>query len=80
MACIISPNQTIDAGNYLRFVSNACSVPHDVMDGLHDRIMLAYEMGETVEMIAEEITLRYGLRRPARHKTPRALASRVVRS
>jgi hypothetical protein len=79
MDSIIHPTQTTDAGNYLRFVSNACTVPHDFIAGMHDRIMLAYRTGETVEMIAEEVMLRYVLRGRAPHKTPRALATSVVK-
>jgi hypothetical protein len=79
MTNIIHETQATDAGNYLRFVSNACSiVPHEFIAGLHDRIMAAYRMGETVEQIADEIRMRYSLRLAAPHKTPRVLAARVT--
>jgi hypothetical protein len=72
--------QTTTFSNYLRFVQNATAkVPHEFIKGLLPRIERAYDTGETVEMVAEEITLRFSLRRPLATKTPRALAARVVR-
>jgi hypothetical protein len=71
--------QSTTFGNYLRFVQNATKAPHDFIKGLLPRIERAYDMGETVEMIADEINLRFSLRRPPATKTPRALAARVVR-
>lgn len=75
----MSAGQSTTFGNYLRFVQNAASVPHEFIKGLLPRIERAYDMGETVEMIAEEVTLRFSLRRPPATKTPRALAARFVR-
>jgi hypothetical protein len=76
---MIHSNQTVDEGNYLRFVANAANLPHDFVAAHAERISLAYKMGETPEMIAEELKLRYSLRRPMPTKSPRTLASRVVR-
>ena len=76
---MIHPSQTVDEGNYLRFVTNAANLPHDFLSAQAKRISLAYSMGETPEMIAGELRLRYSLRRAAPTKTPRALAVRVVR-
>jgi hypothetical protein len=72
-------SQTVTEGNYLRFVTNAANLPHDFLIAHAARISLAYRMGETPEMIAEELKLRYSLRRPAPTKSPRSLAIRVVK-
>lgn len=76
---IIAANQTTSLGVYLISVQNAARCSHEFFAGLLPRIERAYEMGETVEMIADEISLRFSLRRPAATKTPRALAARFVR-
>jgi hypothetical protein len=76
---IIHQTQTVDEGNYIRFVANASALPHDFLAAHAERISLAYKMGETPEMIAEELKLRYSLRRSAPTKSPRALATRVMR-
>lgn len=77
---MIHQGQTVDEGNYLRFVTNTANLPHDFLVAHAVRISLAYKMGETPEMIAEELKLRYSLRRPAPTKSPRTIAARVVRT
>ena len=70
---------TINRQQYGMSVRNAASLPEDFIRTLSARIDLAWQIGETPEMLAEELRLRYSLRCPAPTKTPRQLAARVVR-
>lgn len=73
-------NQPVSYGVYLMAIVDACNIEQDFIDRHLPRIHLAYKMGEPIAMIADELKLRYSLRRPAPTETPRQLAVRVVRS
>lgn len=59
------------------YVTVAASVSVEDADRFLSRISAAYDMGEPVWMVAEEIRIRASA--PPRAKTPRGLAVRVVR-
>ena len=71
-------NNTTTRQVYGMYVRNAANLPEEFIREYSARIDLAHEFGETPEMLANELKLRYSLRRPARTKTPRQLAKRVV--
>ena len=76
---IIAPGQSVSLGNYQMYVQNAANLPQEFIEQHAERINRAYEYGETPEMIAEELKLRYQHRPREPHKTPRQLAQRVTK-
>ena len=76
---IIPPNQTVSYGVYVRSVEDACRLPHEFLKEHAKRIEQAFDYGEPIAMIVEEMKLRYSLRPVKRHPTPLQCAVRVVR-
>jgi hypothetical protein len=80
MTFTVPANQAVSYTTYRNAVREACNLPEDFMSAQAARIEGAFDMGETVTQIAEEMVLRYSLRRLHKlHKTPRELADRVVK-
>lgn len=74
-----SANQPTTFTYWFQSVCNAASLPHQFIQAHMGRIERAYDFGETPEMIAEEMRVRYSLVGHRPTKTPRQLAKRVVR-
>lgn len=70
---------TKETTNFIHFKSNvidAAGVSFDAANVFASRIAAAFDMGEPVWMVADEIKLRVSAPKP--RKTPRQLAVRVV--
>ena len=64
---------------FVHFKSNvidAAGLTFEVANRFSDRIAAAFDMGEPVWMVADELKLRASAPKPA--KTPRQMATRVV--
>jgi hypothetical protein len=57
-------------------VAERAGLPVETVEVFSDRLITAYDMGEAVWMIADELKLRAAA--PRKHKTPRQLAVRVM--
>ncbi len=79
MTTIIPENQSVSYGVYLRSVADQSGLPHEFLKEQAVRIERAYDMGEPIPMIVEEMKLRHAMRPAKRHPTPRQAAVRVVR-
>lgn len=75
---IIGPNQTISPAVYDVAVQEYTSLPFDFLAAHGERIARAYDMGEPVWMIGDELRVRYD-HRPQVSKSALELALRVVR-
>lgn len=75
----VPANQTVSFGIYSQTIQNACPFPHDFFRANAARIQRAYDHGEPLWMIIDELKLVHSMRRPAPTKTPRQLAAKVVR-
>lgn len=69
-------NQTSPFHLYKHWVAEAAGVTVETLDRFAARLHAAFEMGEAVWMIADEINLRAAA--PTKTKAPRELAVRVV--
>jgi hypothetical protein len=81
MSFSVPTNQTTSRTVYGIAVAEACRLPHDFMKTQIARIDRAFQYGEPIHMIVEELKMVFAIRptwRPT--KTPRALAARVVRA
>lgn len=81
MSFSVPANQTVSRTVYGHAVENGASLPHDFIRSQVGRIDRAFAAGEPVWMVVDELKMVHSLgpvRRP--HKTPRALAVRVVRT
>lgn len=80
MTGVVPENQTVSFSTYVSAVSLECiEVPWEFMRKYADRICRAFEMGEPISMMAEEINLRWELTGKYKpHKTPRQLAQSVT--
>lgn len=77
MAFTVPENQSVSWTVYFNTVSS--QFPHSFVKKRMARIYRAFEMGESTDMITSELRMVYGIVGPERSKTPRQLASRVVR-
>ena len=75
----VPANQSVSFTTYLHAITSAVQVPHAFISAHLDRISNAFDMGETVAEITEELKMRWQITRGKWHKTPRQLAARVVR-
>lgn len=81
MTFAVPNNQPVSLTIYRNAVAEAARLPHDFMVTMKGRIELAFNVGEPIHMIVDELKLRYSLRplhKPM--KSPRELALRVVRA
>jgi hypothetical protein len=69
-------NETSPFHLYKHWVVEAAGITVELADKFADRMQAAYEMGEPVWMIADEIKLRAAA--PRKTKTPRQMAASVV--
>lgn len=69
-------NETTQFVFYRSMVAEVANVSIETLDQFRNRVNAAFDMGEPVWMIADEIKLRAAA--PRKTKTPRALAVRVV--
>lgn len=74
----IAENQTVSFAVYMQAIYNSVNCPAEFIRQHVDRIGRAYDMGEPIKLICNEMQLRYD-HRPQRTKTPRQLAKRVVK-
>jgi len=74
----VPENQTVSYTTYTIAVSEAARLPIDFMKANAARVDRAFNMGEPISFIVEELRMIYSLRRPQPSKTPRQLAVRVV--
>jgi hypothetical protein len=58
-------------------VAERAGLPIETVEAFSARLLSAYDMGEAVWMIADELRLRADA--PRKHKTPRQLAMRVMK-
>jgi len=72
----VPSNQTVSFSTYVSAVSLGCiEVPWDFMRKHADRICRAFEMGEPISMMIEEINLRWEVaRKHTPHKSPLQMA------
>lgn len=80
MTFSVPKNQPVSRTVYGIAVQEACRLPHDFMKANAARIDRAFDAGEPVWMIVDELKMVHATKptwKPT--KTPRALASRVVR-
>ncbi len=78
-SALIGPNQSVSRGVYGMAIRNALPTVPDSFIAAHIvRIDLAYDFGEPIEMIAEELRFRYE-HRPHPEKTPLQMAKRVFK-
>jgi hypothetical protein len=75
---IIGKNQSVSRGVYGTSIRTGSNLPEDFIAAHTDRIDRAYEMGEPIKMIVEELKFRYE-HRPHLEKTPAQMAVRRVR-
>jgi hypothetical protein len=69
-------NQTTIFAHYKSMVAEVAGVTIDALEVHRRRLNAAFDIGEPVWMIADEIKLRCSF--PAKHKSPRELAARIV--
>lgn len=76
---MIAANQQVSPGVYTRTVQDQAALPHEFMKINAGRIDRAYNAGEPIWMIVDELKMVYATR-PIHTpmKTPRALAQRVT--
>jgi hypothetical protein len=74
---MIPANQTVSFTTYFQAVSNAVPASHEFLQSHMKRIEQAFNYGEPISMLAEEIAMRWNIR-AKKAKTPRELAVRVV--
>lgn len=74
----VPPNQTVSFTTFIQAVGNAALVPADFLRSQDARITAAFDMGEPVWMVVDEMKLRYRMTSFKATKTPRQLAARVV--
>lgn len=74
----VPANQTVSFTIYMQALSNAAMVPVDFLRSQDARITAAFDMGEPIWMIADEMKLRHQMTSIRATKTPRQLAARVV--
>jgi hypothetical protein len=75
----VHANATNETTTFIFYKSNVAELSGVCVEDLerfHDRLAVAYDMGEPVWMVADEMKLRVNAPRP--RKTPRQLAIRVV--
>ena len=77
---IVPANQTVSFTTYIQAVGNSAGVPADFLRSMDKRITAAFDMGETVQMIVDEMKLRYRMSAIRPTKTPLQLAARFVRA
>ncbi len=75
---LIGDNQTVSRGVYGMSIRNVLNIPEDFIVAQADRINRAYDNGEPLWMIADELRIRF-VHRPQRTNPPGALAVRRVR-
>lgn len=79
MCRTVHSSATKEATCFIHFKSNvvdAAGITEEAANKFFDRITAAFDMGEPVWMIAEEIKLRAAA--PSKHKTPKQLAARFI--
>jgi hypothetical protein len=79
MTFAVPANQTVSYSVYRQAIANALPVTNDFLKAHTARIQQAFEMGEPLWMIVDELKLRAEMESVRRTKTPRQLALRVVR-
>jgi hypothetical protein len=75
----VPANQPVSFTTYLGAINTALPVPKAFISAHLDRISNAFDMGEPIAMIIDELKLRWQITRGKWQKTPRQLAARVVR-
>ena len=75
----IPNNQPISFTVYKQAIANACIFPNAFLQEHAARIEQAFDHGEPVQMIIDELKMRYRIRPVRSTKTPRQIAKRVVR-
>lgn len=81
MTFSVPSNQTVSRTVYGHAVANSALLPNEFMRAHAARIDRAFNAGEPVWMIADELKMVHSLGGTRqRHKTPRELAARVVRA
>lgn len=73
----VPPNQTTSFSVYMQTLHNSVKAPAEFIRSKLARIERAYDMGEPVAFMTDELQLLYN-HRPTPTKTPRQLAKRVV--
>lgn len=74
----VPANQPISFSVYMQALHNTVRAPADFIRSKIARIGRAFDMGEPVSFMTEELQFLYD-HRPITTKTPRQLAQRVVR-
>ncbi len=73
----VPANQSVSYTVYIQAVGNSAGIPVAFLRANDARIMAAFDMGEPVWMISDEMKLRHEMQSVRPHKTPRQLALRV---
>jgi hypothetical protein len=69
----VPSNQSVSWTPFFQAVCNGCGLPHDFVSRHIDRIERAFDMGETIEMVVEEMRMRFE-ERPRARVTPLQMA------
>lgn len=75
----VPANQPVSFTIYSQTVARDAALPNDFLATQSTRIQSAFDMGEPISMLVEEMKLRFQLRRPPATRTPRQFATRIVR-
>ena len=75
----IAHNQTVSRGVYGVAIREALKIPNEFIVAQTARIDLAYDMGEPIAMIVDELRLRYE-HRPQIIQSPGRLAVRWIKA
>ena len=67
MTKIVPENQTVSYGVYVRSVADQSGLLHEFLQEHAARIERAYDMGEPIAMIVDEMKLRYTMKPTRRH-------------
>lgn len=76
----VPANQPVSYSTYIAAVQTALPLPSAFIVAHAPRITQAFEMGEPIAMITDELKMRWQITRGKWQKSPRALAARVVQS
>lgn len=74
----VPKNQSVSFTVYVQAINKHAAIPAQFVRDNIDRITKAFDIGEPIWMIADEMKLRYQMQHH-HTKTPRQLAQRVVR-
>jgi len=75
----VPANQPVSFTIYMQAIHTGVKAPSEFVRSRLGRIQRAYDIGEPVQFVIEEIQLLWDMRPIPKTKTPRQLAARVTR-